>query len=104
MRSLVSSETTLSFAALTTIYHERWPVECYPKSLNQHVSVAKSPSQTVTTQTNHFLAALWGFIKLERLKMRTNLNHFTLKAKLYLNALRSAFAPLHTLTPVQGSA
>jgi hypothetical protein len=104
MRYLVSSETTLSFADLTTTYHERWQVEGYPKSLKQNGSLAKSPTHTVTTQTNHFFAALWGFIKLERLKMRTKLNHFALKAKLYLNALRSAFATLRTLTPVRGSA
>ena len=104
IRSLVSSDTTLSFDDLTTTYHERWQVECYHKSLKQTVSLAKSPTQTVTTQTNHFFAALCGFIKLERLKMRTKLNHFALKSKLYLNALRSAFSTLRTLTPVQGSA
>jgi hypothetical protein len=104
IRYLVSSETTLSFEDVTTTYHKRWEVECYHKSLKQNVSLAKSPTQTVTTQTNHFFAALCGFIKLERLKMKTQLNHFTLKTKLYLNALHSAFATLRALTPVQGSA
>jgi DDE superfamily endonuclease len=104
IRYLVSSDTTLVFDDLTTTYHERWEVECYHKSLKQNVSLAKSPTQTVTTQTNHFFAALCGFIKVERLKMKTQLNHFTLKSKLYLNALRSAFATLRALTPVQGSA
>ena len=80
MRSLVSRDTTLSFDALTTIYHERWEVACYHKSRKQHVSLAKSPTQTVTTPTNHFFAALCGFIKLERLKMSTKLNHFALKS------------------------
>jgi hypothetical protein len=65
IRYPVSSDTTLSFDDLTTTYHERWHVECYHKSLKQNVSLAKSPTQTVTTQTNHFFAALWGFIKLE---------------------------------------
>jgi hypothetical protein len=104
IRYLVSSDTTLSFDDLTTTYHERWQVECYHKSLKQNVSLAKSPTQTVTTQTNHFFAALWGFIKLERLKGQTKLNHFALKSKLYLSALHSAFSTLRTLTPVQGSA
>jgi hypothetical protein len=104
IRYLVSSDTTLSFANVTTTYHKRWGVECYHKSLKQNVSLAKSPTQTVTTQTNHFFAALCGFIKLERLKMKTQLNHFTLKAKLYLNALHSAFATLRALPSVQGSA
>ena len=104
IRYLVSSATTLSVDDLTTTYHERWQVECYPKSLKPNVSLAKSPTQTVTTQPNHFFAALCGFIKLERLKGKTKLNHFALKAKLYLSALHSAFATLRTLTPVQGSA
>jgi hypothetical protein len=98
IRYLVSSDTTLSFDALTTTYHKRWGVECYHKSLKQNVSLAKSPTQTVTTQTNHFFAALCGFLKLERLKRKTKLNHFALKSKLYLNALHSAFSTLRQLT------
>jgi hypothetical protein len=104
IRDLVSSETTLSFDNITTTYHRRWGVECYHKSLKQNVSLAKSPTQTVTTQTNHFFAALCGFIKLEKLKVKTRLNHFTLKSKLYLNALHSAFATLRTLTTSQVTA
>ena len=79
-------------------------IECYHKSLKQNVSLAKSPTQTVTTQTNHFFAALCGLIKLERLKGQTKLNHFALKSKLYLSALHAAFSTLRTLTPVLGSA
>ena len=101
---LVSSDTTLSFADLTTSYQKRWQVECYHKSLKQNVSLEKSPTQTETTQTNHFFAALCGFIKLERLKGKTKLNHFALKSKLYLNALHSAFSTLRALTPVQVTA
>ena len=105
MRYLVSSDTTVSFDAITTTYHTRWGVECYHKSLKQNVSLAKSPTQTVTTQTNHFFAALCGFLKLEKLKMKTHLNHFALKSKLYLSALHTAFATLRTLTsPVRASA
>jgi DDE superfamily endonuclease len=98
IRYLASSDTTLAFDDLTTTYHKRWGVECYHKSLKQNVSLAKSPTQTVTTQTNHFFAALCGFVKLERLKMKTHLNPFALKSKLYLNALHSAFSTLRQLT------
>jgi hypothetical protein len=104
IRSLVSSDTTLSFEDITTTYHKRWGVECYHKSLKQNVSLAKSPTQTVTTQTNHFFAALCGFIKLERLKGKTKLNHFALKAKLYLTALHSAFSTLRQLAPLPSPA
>jgi hypothetical protein len=55
----------------------------------------------VTTQTNHFFAALCGYIKLELLKGDTKLNHFALKSKLYLRAIHSAFAALRELHPVQ---
>jgi hypothetical protein len=104
IRYLVSSDTTVSFDDLTTTYHQRWQVECYHKSLKQNVSLAKSPTQTVTTQTNHFFAALCGFIKLERLQMKTQLNHFALKSKLYLNALHSAFSTLRQLTSLPNPA
>jgi DDE superfamily endonuclease len=104
IRYLVSSDTTLSFDDVTTTSHTRWEVEGYHKSLKPNVSLAKSPTQTVTTQTNHFFAALCGFIKLERLKGKTKLNHFALKSKLYLNALQAAFSTLRTLTPVQVTA
>jgi hypothetical protein len=98
---LVSSETTLSYEALTTIYQKRWNVEPYHKSLKQNASLEKSPTQTVTSQTNHFFAALCAFIKLEMLKSTTKLNHFALKTKLYVNALQVAFSTLRELQPIQ---
>jgi hypothetical protein len=88
----------LSFDAITTPYHHRWGVAWYHKSLKQNVALAKSPTQTVTTPTHHFFAALCGFLKVERLKMKTPLHHFTLKSKRYLSALHSAFATLRQLT------
>jgi len=101
---LVSSDTTLSFNDLTTSYQRRWHVECYHKSLKQNVSLAKSPTHTETTQTNHFFAALCGFIKLEMLKVDSKMNHFALKSKLYIKALHSAFDTLRELNPIQFSA
>lgn len=101
---LISSDTTFSKNQMTTIYQRRWNVECYHKSLKQNVSLAKSPTQTETTQTNHFFAALCGYIKLEMLKVETKTNHFALKTKLYVNALNSAFQTLRELSPIQLSA
>ncbi len=97
---LVSSDTTLSVNDLTTSYQRRWHVECYHKSLKQNVSLEKSPTHTERTQTNHFFAALCGFIKLEMLKVETRLNHFALKSKLYITALHSAFSTLREMNPV----
>lgn len=101
---LITSDTTKSFDQLKTIYQRRWNVETYHKSLKQNVSLAKSPTQTKTTQTNHFFAALCGYIKLEMLKVETKTNHFALKTKLYINALQSASKTLRELNPIQFSA
>lgn len=98
---LVSSDTTLTYDGLTTIYRKRWNVEPYHKSLKQNASLERSPTHTVTTQTNHFFAALCGYIKLELLKQQTKLNHFALRAKLYTRALRVAFDALAQLQPTR---
>ncbi len=101
---LISSDTKLSIDDITTNYQKRWRVEEYHKSLKQNASLERSPTQTETTQTNHFFAALCGYIKLERLKIKTNQNHFALKSKLYMKALLTAFQTLQELNQVHLSA
>jgi len=98
---LVTSDTTLQGNGITMLYQKRWNVEPYHKSLKQNASLEKSPTQTVTTQTNHFFAAVCGYIKLELLKGTTQLNHFALKSKLYLHAIHSAYAALRQLNPAR---
>lgn len=97
---LATSDTTLDGNGITTLYQKRWNVEPYHKSLKQNASLEKSPTQTVTTQTNHFFASLCGYIKLELLKGDTHLNHFALKSKLYLHAIHAAYAKLREFHPV----
>jgi hypothetical protein len=97
---LVTSDLTLDATHLTTIYQTRWKVEEYHRSLKQNASLEKSPTRTVTTQTNHFFAALCTFVKLEWLRTQTKLNHYALKSKLYLSALLSAFQSLQALQPL----
>ncbi len=65
------------------------------------LAVSKSPTRTQTTQTNHFVAALWAFTKLELLKARTKKNHYTIKTHLYLAALQQALDALRQLEPVR---
>ena len=100
-RYLVTSDLTLTYDGMTTLYRKRWNVEPYHKSLKQNASLERSPTHTVTTQTNHFFAALCGYIKLELLKGETKLTHFALKAKLYARALHMAFEALRELQPVR---
>ena len=56
---LVSSDTSLNHAQLTTIYQRRWKVEEYHKSLKQNASMGKSPTKKPDTQANHFLPPFW---------------------------------------------
>ena len=101
VRYLVTSDSALTADQLITIYQKRWKVEEYHRSLKQNASLAKSPTRTPTTQTNHFVAALCTFTKLELLKVRTNKNHYALKTHLYLSALQQAFEALCQLEPVR---
>lgn len=101
MLYLVTSDLTLDAAHLTTIYPTRWKVEEYHRSLKQNAALDKSPTRTVTTQTNHFFAALCAFVKLEWLGRRTDLNHYALKSKIYVMALRTAFQSLQALRPLR---
>jgi len=94
---VISSDTGLSYERITTIYKKRWNVECYHKSLKQNASLAKSPTKTRTTQTNHFFASLYAYIKLEGLKIFNKMNHFALKNQLYVKAVQQAFAELQKL-------
>lgn len=95
---LVSSDTSLSAQDMRDIYHKRWKVEEYHKSIKSNASFAKSPTKTVTTQGNHFFASIYAYAKLAILSTAHRLNHFAVKAKLYRSALASAYQQLQELT------
>jgi hypothetical protein len=94
---LVTSDTDLKPEQIAAIYHKRWRVEEYHKSVKSNASVEKSPARTLRTQTNHVFASLFAYAKLEQLRLRTRKNHFAMKAQLYLKAVRSAYHQLQLL-------
>jgi hypothetical protein len=96
---LVTSDLTLSYDQMTKLYKKRWSIEVYHKSLKQNAGLEKSPTRTETTQRNHFYASLCAYVKLEGLKISTGVNHFALKSKIYMSALKSAYAELVKLNP-----
>jgi len=100
VRYLVTSDLSAMADQLATIFKKRWKVEEYHRSLKQNASVANSPTRTETTQTNHFIAALWAYSKLELLKVRTKKNHYALKSQLYIKAIQSAYETLRQLEPI----
>jgi|SRR5215213_746490 len=96
---LVTSDSTLSYDQMTKLYEKRWSIEVYHKSLKQNAGLEKSPTRTIKTQRNHFFASQCAYVKLEGLKIKTGINHFALKSKIYMSALKSAYAELVNLNP-----
>ena len=95
--NLVCSDLTLDGEQVTAIYHKRWNVEVFHKSLKSNAGLAKSPTQTVTTQRNHVFMSMIAVFKLECLKMQHHVNHFALRAKLFVTATQQAYAQLQAL-------
>lgn len=99
-RFLISNDFSLTDGQFTTIYKKRWGVEEYHKSLKQNASIAKSPTRTIQTQSNHLFASIMAYIKLEKLKFANKMNHFAMKTKIYNQALKAAFKELTILKTV----
>lgn len=94
---LVSSDLTLTYDKITTIYQKRWKVEEYHKSLKQNVSLCKSPTKRVRTQSNHIFASIYAFFKLEFLSIKAKVNQTALRSKIYISANRAAFEELENM-------
>jgi len=98
---LVSNNLELSADQFKALYKKRWGVEEYHKSLKQNASLAKSPTRRVKTQTAHLFASLLAYVKLERLKFVHKMNHFAMKTKIYVAALRHAWMELENMKNYQ---
>ena len=96
-RFLVSNDFTLTDEQFKTLYKKRWGVEEYHKSLKQNASIGSSPAHTERTQSNHIFAAIYAYVKLEKLKLSTTLNHFALKTKIYMAAMKTAITEFQEL-------
>ena len=94
---LACSDTTMTLDAISMVYKKRWPIEVFHKSLKQNAALGKAPVRRVRTQNNHIFTALYAVFKLECLKIKHQFNHFALRSKIYLKALRSAYDELQVL-------
>ena len=94
---LVSNQLDLSADQFITLYKKRWSVEQYHKSLKQNASIAQWPARKVKTQSNHWFASIFAYVKLEQRRFAHALNHFALKTKIYQAALKAAFKELASL-------
>lgn len=100
LRYLVTDDLTLDYDRIVKLYKRRWSVEVYHESLKQNASLEKSPTRTETAQRNHVFASVCAYVKLESLKIKTGVNHFALKSKIYLAALKAAYQELVKLEPI----
>ena len=94
---LVTNDIDLSFNQVLEIYKRRWKIEEYHKSLKQNLKIEHSPTKVETSQRNHIHLAVCGFIKLEKLHLNYNMNHFAIKEKIYIEALKSAYQQVQEL-------
>ena len=95
--NLVCSDITLDGDTISTIYEKRWKVEEFHKSLKHNVDLAKSPTKTIRTQSNHIFLSVLSFFKLECLKIKHKMNHFALRTKLLIRANQVAYSELQLL-------
>ena len=94
---LVCSDLTCDYNAITTTYKKRWKVEVFHKSLKSNANLAKSPTRTIRTQSNHIFMSICATFKLECLSIKSKLNPFALCRKLLINASRTAYAELQQM-------
>ena len=102
--SFTFSDLTLSNFQFQNIYQKRWKVEEFHKSIRSNTAFAKSPTRVVQIQSNHFCASIYAFVKLERLRIKGKgtLNLFSIKSRLYTNALKASFEELRRLEATMG--
>ena len=94
---LACSDRTCDGPTLEAIYHKRWNIETFHKTLKSHAALAQSPTKRERTQSNHCFMALYAACRLESLRIKHQLNHFALRSRLYLKAIRYAFDELQLL-------
>lgn len=95
---LASSDLSLDYKTLTTIYEKRWKVEEFFRSIKNNTAFAKSPTKVEQTQQAHFTASMIAYAKFERLKIRHNKNHYAMKNEMFILATRTAWQELFKLS------
>ena len=94
---LASSDLDCDGPTICAIYQKRWKVETFHKTLKSNAALAKSPTRTERTQSNHCFMSIYAAFRLEGLRLKHGMNHFALRARLYLKAVRHSFDELQLL-------
>lgn len=94
---LAASELCLTGQAINAGYHKRWQIEEQHKSGKQNAMMGKGAASWVIGRVNHIFCSFVALVKLEKMRLKLTLNHFALKERLYLSALRASMASLTEL-------
>jgi hypothetical protein len=94
---LATSDGDLNAEQIFEHYQKRWKVEESHKSVKQNLGIGQSPTKMERSQKNHLFASMFSLVKLERLKIAHQMNHFALKHKICLAALKAAWQEILTL-------
>jgi len=95
---LITNDLNLNYDQITTIYEKRWKVEEFFRSIKSNAGFAKSPTKKPKTQQAHFTASMIAFVKMERLKIRNNQNHYAMKNLMWIEAAKAAWTKLDELS------
>ena len=68
-------------------------MEIFHKTIKSNTALAKIP----LTQANHVFMSIYSAFKLECLSLKYKMSHFTLKSKLYLQAIKQSFNRIRSL-------
>jgi len=94
---MITNDLDLTATKMETIYQKRWKVEVFHKNIKSNTALAKSPTSTIRTQSNHVFMSIYASAKLELLAIKHKVNTFALRTKLYISALKNAFLGLQDL-------
>ncbi|PCJ16813.1 MAG: IS701 family transposase [Candidatus Cloacimonadota bacterium] len=94
---LVTNDLKLDYSSLIKLYQRRWKIEEYHKSLKSNLGLSKSPTAVPTTQANHFFLCILSFVKLEIISVKSKTNHFAMKSKIYLEAIKACYAKIQKI-------
>lgn len=100
-RYLVSNDLGLDSAGFMTVYKKRWSVEEYHKSIKQNASAGRSPANSLKARANHIFHSILAYVKLEKLRLAHGTNHFAMKAKVYLAAVKAAYKELNRIKGIE---
>ena len=56
---LISNDLNLTTTKMETIYQKRWSVEVFHKNIKSNTALAKSPTSTIRTQSNHVFISIY---------------------------------------------